>query len=68
MADITEDRKGLLSDDQPGEITMDRSEVDPNPRPAPESLRSKLTAHYQKGMKKPATKLLSSPLAPEIVD
>ena len=64
-----EDREATPLSEQPGEVVMDRTEVEPNPAPEPESLKSKLMAHYKKGMKKPpAPKSLRSPLAPEIVD
>ncbi|GFO26285.1 palmitoyltransferase [Plakobranchus ocellatus] len=68
MADLMEHVEMPTVDEQPCDVTMDRSDVDPNPSPPRESLRSKLKAHYEKGMKKPKPKLFSSPLAPELVD
>ncbi|CAL1533221.1 unnamed protein product [Lymnaea stagnalis] len=54
---------------QPGEIEMERTEHSLlPPPPVLESLRSKLLAHYKKGVNKPSLKILSSPLTPETVN
>ncbi|GFO26286.1 palmitoyltransferase [Plakobranchus ocellatus] len=52
----------------PGDVEMDRSETGANSAPAQESLRDKLVAHYQKGMRKHRARKLTNPLTPEFIN
>ena len=47
---------------------MDRSEMASNRIPQPDSLREKLRAHYEKGMKRHHARKLTNPLTPEIIN